>query len=120
MFTQYLKKLPENWLPAEKVFSALGDPVRQKILLIFEPGEELSIKDIASAFPLSRTAMVHHLNVLEQAGILSSRRRGKESLYSLHPEKVLEAIENLRLYIEEVFPDVHKKFRASLPGNEEI
>ena len=120
MFTQYIENLPDNWEPAEKVFSALGDPVRQKILLVFEPGEELAIKDIASVFPLSRTAMVHHLAVLERAGILSSRRRGKENLYSLHPEKVLAAIEDLRLYIEEVFPDVHEKFRASLPGKEVI
>lgn len=104
MFTQYLENLPEHWQPAEKVFSALGDPVRQKILLAFEPNEELSIKDIASAFPLSRTAVVHHLSVLERAGVLSSRRRGRESLYSLRPEAVLQAMENLRRYIVEVFP----------------
>lgn len=114
MFTQYLKKLPESWQPALKVFSALGDPMRQKVLLMFEPGEELSIKDIVAVFPLSRTAMVHHLGVLLRAGILSSRRKGKESLYTLHPETVLGAIEDLRLYIEEVFPDAHANFQATL------
>ena len=116
MYTQYLNELPESWQPALKVFSALGDPMRQKILLMFEPGEELSIKDIVAAFPLSRTAMVHHLGVLLKAGILSSRRKGKESLYTLHPEAVLRAMEDLRLYIKEVIPEAYANFQATLEG----
>lgn len=104
MRTDYLTRLPEDWLPAAAVFSALGDAVRQKILLLFEPGEELSIKDIAKAFPLSRTAIVHHLAVLERAGVLSSRRLGKASLYSARPDRVLRALDALRQYIINGFP----------------
>ena len=99
MKTLYLHSLPEHWLPAAEVFSALGDATRQKILLLFDPGEELSIKEIASQFSLGRTTVVHHLAVLEKAGILAARREGKLALYSVRPEIVLDAMEKLRVYI---------------------
>lgn len=104
MKTEYIQNLPQDWLPAAHVFAALGDPWRQKILLLFEPGEELSIKDIAGRFPLSRTAVVHHLTVLEQAEVLQSRREGKASLYSVRPGVVLAALDALRGYIHATFP----------------
>ncbi len=104
MKTDYFDSLPPAWLPAAHVFAAMGDATRQKILLLFEPGEELSIKDIVDIFPLSRTAIVHHLLVLERAGVLESRRDGKASLYSLREDIVLEAIDRLRTYILETFP----------------
>ena len=104
MNTAYRTDLPDDWQPAAAVFAALGDPMRQKILLLFEPGEELAIKDIVDAFSLSRTAVVHHLDVLQRAGILASRRSGKAALYSVRPAVVLEAIDGLRQYIIATFP----------------
>ena len=104
MKTDYIHELPQDWLPAARVFAALGDPWRQKILLLFEPNEELPIKDIADIFPLSRTAIVHHLTVLERAEVLQSRREGKASLYSLRPGMVLAALDALRGYIHMTFP----------------
>lgn len=104
MKTRFINELPPDWLPAARVFAALGDPWRQKILLLFEPGEELSIKDIVKTFPLSRTAIVHHLMVLERAEVLAARRSGKSSLYSVRPGIVLEAVNGLRQYIYDTFP----------------
>lgn len=101
MKTEYIEKLPEHWQPIAEIFSALGDANRQRILLLFEPEEELSIKEIAEQFHLGRTTIVHHLAALERAGILSMRREGKLALYSARPEIILEAIEKLRVYIVE-------------------
>lgn len=109
MNSAHLHDLPPDWQPAAAVFAALGDPMRQKILLLFEAGEELSIKAIAALFPLSRTAVVHHLEVLQRAGILAVRRSGKEALYSARPKTVLEALDNLRAYIVDVFPEVKRE-----------
>ena len=106
MKTQFLHELPEGMQPLASVFAALGDPVRQRILLLFEPGEALSIKEIAALFSLSRTAVVHHLNVLERAGVLAQERRGKATLYSVRPGVVLEALDALRQYILDEFPGV--------------
>lgn len=100
MRTEYLHALPEDWQPTALVFSALGDVTRQRILLLFEPGEALSIKAIASVFPLGRSTVVHHLAVLEKAGILSVRRQGREALYSIRYGTILESLEKLRLFIE--------------------
>jgi DNA-binding transcriptional ArsR family regulator len=102
----FIQELPGDWLPIARVFAALGDPWRQKILLLFEAHEEISIKDIAGLFPLSRTAIVHHLLVLERADILASRREGKASLYSLRPDVVLAALNALRSYIHNSFPGI--------------
>lgn len=101
---EYIEALPEAMQPTAAIFSALGDPARQRILMLFEPGESLSIKEIADLFPLSRTAVVHHLAVLERAGILRQRRSGKSALYSVRPEVVLEAVTALRDYILEEYP----------------
>ena len=101
MRTQYLNTLPEHWLPSAAVFSALGDATRQKILLLFEPGEELSIKDIADLFPLGRTTIVHHIGSLEKAGMLVARRAGRHAFYHINYDIVLEALNNLRQLIDE-------------------
>ncbi len=103
MNTRYLNALPEDWQPIAAIYAALGDETRQKILLLFEPGEELSIKTIAGLFPLGRTTIVHHLGILEKAGILSVRREGKLALYSLKPDVVLQALDGLREYILDGF-----------------
>ena len=101
MRTTYLNKLPDHWQPVAAVFAAMGDTTRQRILLLFEPGEELSIKDIAAAFDFGRSTIVHHLAVLEKAGILSVRREGRQALYSVCHDIVLDSLEKLRLFIEE-------------------
>ena len=105
MNTQYLDSLPESMQPAAQIFSALGDTTRQKILLLFQKDEEISIKAIADLFTFSRTTIVHHLEVLERAGIVTSRRKGKVALYSANPDVVLKAILDLKEYIMEEFYD---------------
>lgn len=94
--------MPEDWQPIARTFSALGDAYRQKILLLFEPSEQLSIKQIVDVIDLSRTAVVHHLNVLEQAGILKSHKKGREVLYHLDFESVLYALDMVGGYIKEM------------------
>ena len=100
MRTEHLDRFPEDWQPVAQVFSALGDTTRQNILLLFEPGEELSIKTIASMFALGRSTIVHHLSILEEAEILSVRRTGRQTLYSIRYDQMLGSLEKLRLYIE--------------------
>ena len=41
MKPEYAESLPEGWGEFARFFAALGDPTRQKILLVFEPGEEI-------------------------------------------------------------------------------
>lgn len=101
MNTSYAQHLPQEWHMVTHVFAALGEPTRQKIIMLFEPGEELAIKDIAAQFDLGRTTVVHHLTVLQSNGILSMRRKGRETLYSVAYDAVLEAIQRMQLFMEQ-------------------
>ena len=60
----YARAIPATWRRIARIFVALGDPHRQRILLMFEPGERLNVGQIVAASTLSRTAVAHHLRVL--------------------------------------------------------
>ncbi|MFZ5580769.1 MAG: ArsR/SmtB family transcription factor [Pseudomonadota bacterium] len=100
MKTDYIDQLPADWAPLASVFTALGDPHRQRILLLFEPGEALNISQIVAAMPLSRTAVVHHLRVLSEAGVLVSERHGKETHYRMDSPVVREALSRVIGYLD--------------------
>jgi len=84
MNSDYAKTLPPAWKQFARFFSALGDPCRQKILLIFDAGEELCVNEIAAVFDLSRPAVSHHLKVLREAELLVCEKRGKEVYYRVN------------------------------------
>ena len=77
----------------------MGDEHRQRILLMFERGEELTIKDIVDASPLSRTAVTHHVRMLREAEVLTAEKRGKAVFLRPNPRRVLEALNAVREYI---------------------
>ncbi len=62
----------------DEVFKALGSPIRRAILDIVknEPGARVS--DICLHFEMSRIAVTKHLNLLEEAQLLHSRKEGRE------------------------------------------
>lgn len=101
MSKSYNRALPRAWAGRSRVFTALGDEHRQRILLMFGRNEELTIKDIVDAAPLSRTAVSHHVRVLREAGVLVAEKRGKEVLLRPDPKRMLEALDAVRRYITE-------------------
>ena len=103
MTAKYTTALPRQWRGLAGVFTALGDEHRQRILLMFECGDELTIKEVVEQIPLSRTAVAHHLRVLRESGVLEAQKRGKEVYLKPNPQLVLEAIEALRGYLKEEF-----------------
>src|SRR5438552_493693 len=101
MSNTYSRALPRQWKGLARVFTALGDEHRQRILLMFERGEELSMKAIVDAVPLSRTAVTHHVRALRECGVLKAQKRGREVYLRPDAKLVLEALQGLRTYIEE-------------------
>ena len=81
MRPSYARAIPRAWRHTAAMFVALGDPHRQRILLMFEPGERLHVGQIVAASTLSRSAVAHHLRVLRGAGVLKSEKIGKEVWY---------------------------------------
>ena len=99
MHRNYMRSLPKEWRSMAKVFVALGDEHRQRILLTFEKGERLTVGQISLVSTLSRPAVSHHLKILRAAGILEAKKSGKE-VY-LHVNKALLE-ESLRAVLDYV------------------
>src|SRR4030095_14733210 len=69
----------------DAVFRALADPTRRSLLdeLFREDGQTLSA--LEERFPMTRFGVMKHLRVLEEAGLVVTKRRGREKHHSLNP-----------------------------------
>ena len=69
----------------ELVFKALSDKTRRELLdeLFRRDGQTLNA--LASRFDMTRVAVAKHLHLLEDAGLVVTRRRGREKLHYLNP-----------------------------------
>ncbi len=69
----------------DDVFKALADPTRRELLdrLFAEDGQTL--KALEEGLPMSRYGVMKHLRLLEDAGLVVTRRRGREKLHFLNP-----------------------------------
>ena len=74
--------------PAEGVFAALADPTRWRVLNLLAERGEGTATSLAGELPVSRVAVVKHLAVLDRAGLVESRRRGREVRYTVRPERL--------------------------------
>lgn len=101
MRTDYLRALPDEFKRIARVFTALGDEHRQRILLTFEPGERLNVGQIVEVSTLSRSAVSHHLQLLKYAGVLDSEKVGKEVYYWINKPFVDESLSAVLQYIRE-------------------
>ncbi|MBT2691591.1 metalloregulator ArsR/SmtB family transcription factor [Bacillus sp. ISL-55] len=79
------------------VFQAVADPTRRKILKLLAD-KEMPVASITEEFPITRTAVNKHLFVLSEAGLVSSKRIGRETRYSLQPEPLQELQEWLSFF----------------------
>lgn len=69
----------------DRVFKALADPTRRELLdeLFRSDGQTLSA--LEERFPMTRFGVMKHLRQLEEAGLIVTRRRGREKLHFLNP-----------------------------------
>ncbi len=96
----YARAIPRPWQRTARLFVALGDAHRQRIVLMFDPGERLTVGQIVAASTLSRSAVAHHLKVLREAGVLRAEKVGKEVWYETDPEAVRTALTTVLDYLD--------------------
>jgi DNA-binding transcriptional ArsR family regulator len=101
MRPSYARAIPRPWRQTAGIFVALGDPHRQRIVLMFEPGERLNVGQIVAASTLSRSAVAHHLKVLRGAGVLKCEKIGKEVWYWPEPDAVRVALRAVLDYLDQ-------------------
>ena len=82
-----------------KVFVALGDEHRQRILLTFDKGERLTVGQIAAVSTLSRPAVSHHLKILRQADVLEAEKIGKEVYLRINKALLNETLSEVLEYV---------------------
>lgn len=76
---------------AAPLFAALGDETRLAMLSRLSVEGPLSITHLGLTSPLSRQAITKHLEVLADAGLVQSQRRGRERIWELRPDRLEEA-----------------------------
>jgi DNA-binding transcriptional ArsR family regulator len=77
-------------LVIDDVFKALADPTRRRLLdeLFVQDGQSLSA--LEQRLPMTRFGVAKHLKVLEEAGLVTTQRRGREKLHFLNPVPIRE------------------------------
>lgn len=80
------------------IFAALGDATRLKLLARLAGGEAASIARLTEGSGLTRQAITKHLRVLEKTRLVRCARQGRERLYALDPQPILE----LKAYLEQM------------------
>jgi DNA-binding transcriptional ArsR family regulator len=74
----------------DRAFTALGDPVRRAIVARLSRGEA-TVNDLAEPFAITKQAISRHIQVLEQAGLITRSRDGQRRPCHLVPS-ALEAL----------------------------
>ena len=92
--------IPSAWQNTAELFIALGDSHRQRILLAFEANERLSTLQIIAASTLSRSALAHHLKILQSSGALQSEKIGKEVFFLVDKAFITNALQLVLTYID--------------------
>jgi DNA-binding transcriptional ArsR family regulator len=69
----------------DEVFRALADPTRRSLLDELFERDGQSLSELEQRLPMTRFGVMKHLKLLEEAGLVTTRRRGREKLHFLNP-----------------------------------
>jgi DNA-binding transcriptional ArsR family regulator len=73
---------------AASLFAALGDMTRLRVVSRLSAGGPLSITRLSDGAKVTRQAITKHLHALAEAGLVRGRRRGRERIWELQPERL--------------------------------
>jgi DNA-binding transcriptional ArsR family regulator len=76
---------------ADELWSAIADPSRRRVLDLLVQSGEASASWLAGRVPFSRQAVSKHLVVLEEVGLISRRKQGREVLYQVDIDRLTQA-----------------------------
>ena len=82
----------------DRVFAALVDPTRRAILARLEAEDSASVSELAKPFAIKLPAVMKHLAVLGDAGLVTRSKTGRTVTVHLRPEPIREAMKWLQRY----------------------
>jgi DNA-binding transcriptional ArsR family regulator len=77
--------------PVGATFAALADPTRRHVVGMLSGVPEVTATELARELPMTRQAVAKHLAALQDAGIVTSERHGRETRYRLTPAPLDDA-----------------------------
>jgi DNA-binding transcriptional ArsR family regulator len=84
--------------PLNRTFAALADPTRRALIARLGEAESLSVSDLAQPFPVSLPAIMKHLDVLSDAGLITRQKIGRTVACRLTAEPMQQAFVWLNHY----------------------
>lgn len=75
------------------MFIALADPVRRSLILSLAENSSRSATQIARDYPITRQGIIRHLNVLYDAGLVTTSKKGRDVQYNLQAERLADISE---------------------------
>ncbi|KIL45229.1 ArsR/SmtB family transcription factor [Jeotgalibacillus soli] len=91
--------LPATVDEASRIFKALGDPTRIKILYLLSQ-EECSVSHITEVLELTQSAVSHQLSFLRNLRLVKFRREGNTFYYTFDDEHVITILNQVLTHIE--------------------
>src|SRR5579871_3660018 len=82
----------------DRTFAALVDPTRRAILAQLERRDGASVSELAEPFAIKLPAVMKHLDVLDEAGLITRAKTGRTVTVRLRPQPMREAMEWLKHY----------------------
>ena len=101
--------------PLDRTFAALADPTRRALLARLDADEGVSVSELAKPFPVSLPAIMKHLDVLSDAGLITRTRQATARLSHLRAEPLREAtawLADYREYWEESYERLDELLEA--------
>ncbi len=76
----------------DAIFTALGDERRREVVELLAVRGSATATELAAELPVTRQAVAKHLASLDDAGLVSMTRSGREARYRLTPEPLADAV----------------------------
>jgi DNA-binding transcriptional ArsR family regulator len=73
---------------SERLWSALGEPMRLRLLDLLLERDDLTASALATTLPITRQAVAKHLAVLERAGLVEAKRAGREVRFTVRHDQL--------------------------------
>ena len=80
-------------MDADKVFKALGDPTRRKLLDLLCEKNGQTLGQLCENLDMARQSATQHIDLLEAANLISTVKRGREKLHFINPMPLHEVYE---------------------------
>lgn len=84
---------PEQLEKAANMLKAIAHPMRISILNFLEEGKKLTVTEIHELLKIEQSTTSHHLGILKDKGVLSSKRDGKNTYYFLKHNNLRQIVE---------------------------